>query len=164
MKKLFLVSAIVLGLGAMAPVFASETQITGDGSATKTGSMEITYGVASGYTVTIPADVDFTTGKTATRTIEASDVMIGYGKVLEVKVQGENYNEGWFLADKEASTNTLAYTLKSGDGTAITNNGVVLAVDAGNAGGSNELSFELIGIPIKAGEYADTLTFTVSVD
>ena len=167
MKKLFLVSAIVLSLGVIAPVFAAETSIEGDATGTETGTMEITYGVDSGYTVTIPANLNLTNTDPVEKTISAENVMIDFGTSLKVSISSENYSDlKWYMVDTAtgASSNKVEYTIKDGEN-AVANDDVVLEVEAGadDLSGSNTLTFQVPKVPTKAGTYKDTLKFTVEV-
>ena len=161
MKKLFLVSAIILSLGSMAPVFAANITEEGD----QTGTMEITYGVNSGYTVTIPATFNLTNTDPVEKVISAQDVRIAYGQSLKVSISSENFSESkWYMVDNAASSNKIEYTIKDGEN-AVADEGVVLEVLAGaeNLSGSNTLTFQVPEVPTRAGTYKDTLTFSVSV-
>ena len=163
MKRLFLVSAIILSLGAMAPVFAAN--ITEEGS--QTGTMEITYGVDSGYTVTIPANLNLTNTDPVEKVGSAEKVMIDYGKSLKVSIESDNYSESkWYMVDTAtgASSNKVQYTIKDGENS-VASDDVVLEVKAGADGlsGSNTLTFQVPEVPTKAGSYKDTLRFTVEV-
>ena len=113
MKKLFLVSAIVLSLGVIAPVFAAETSIEGDATGTETGTMDIIYGVESGYTVTIPANLNLTDTNPVEKTISAENVMIDFGTSLKVSISSENYSDlKWYMVDTAtgASSNKVEYS------------------------------------------------------
>ena len=160
MKRLFLISAIVLSLCAMAPVFAAS--ITEEGE--QTGTMDITYGVASGYTVTIPADLILEGTTAETSTVSATNVKIPYGTSLKVTISSDNYDGGWYLVDEDATANKVEYTIEDTNGE-IAEDGIVLEVQAGAADlkGSNELTFQVPVEPTKAGDYKDTLSFTVAV-
>lgn len=158
MKKIVsLVLALSLCLTLGVTAFAANITVDGEQSANTT----VTYGLESAYTVVIPESVviDTETGKGQT-SVSASDVLLNYGKTLNVAITGIDK-----LVDVADAENTLTYQVGKADGAAdVTNDTVVLAVAAGNTeGGEQDLFFELTQDVTKAGEYADTLTFTVNV-
>lgn len=165
-KSLSMVLALALSLSMALPAFAV-TEITSANVGANTGETVVTYGTSEGFTVTIPADfnIDTATNK-ATADVKADDVMIAYGKTLNVKISGDDYVDSWELIDTNAADNTLTYEIGTTEGgNDIVNNSVVLSVAAGNTSGATEtLYFEVIDNLTKAGTYKDTLTFTVSVD
>lgn len=159
-----LATSMLLAMSTTA--FAAGTNISTDGG---TGETVISYGMDQSFVVTIPADfiIDGQTNK-ATAKVSASNVMIGDGKVLEVTITGDDYTDKWELIDKVEANNKLEYTIGTTDGgNDIISGSVVLAVDAGDAYNKTVeevMHFEVIGTLSKAGEYDDTLTFTVDVN
>lgn len=159
MKKIVsLVLALTLCLSLGVTAFAAEITVNSAQSATTT----VTYGLDSSYTVVIPESVVIDSesykGDTA---VSASDVMLNYGETLNVTV-----TEIDVLVDAADAANTLTYKVGKTDGADdVTNGTVVLSVESGNVeGGEQALYFELTQDVTKAGNYSDTLTFTVSVD
>ena len=161
-KTLSMALALTLALSLAVPAFA--TDITVDGGV---GETVVTYGTSQGFTVTIPADftIDSATQK-ASADVEAENVLIPYGKTLNVRISGDDYVDSWELIDTAEASNQLTYNIGTTEGgNDIVNNSVVLSVAAGNTSGVTEtLYFEVIDTLTKAGTYTDTLTFTVSVD
>ena len=161
-KTLSMALALTLALSLAVPAFA--TDITVDGGV---GETVVTYGTSQGFTVTIPADftIDSATQK-ASADVEAENVLIPYGKTLNVRISGDDYVDSWELIDTAEASNQLTYNIGTTEGgNDIVNNSVVLSVAAGNTSGATEtLYFEVIDTLTKAGTYTDTLTFTVSVD
>jgi hypothetical protein len=163
-KTLSLGLALVLALSMAVPAFAAD--ITVDGGS---GETVVTYGTSQGFTVTIPADFAIDTAtKKATAKVSAENVLIPYGKVLNVRVSGHDYTDKWELIDTAEATNKLTYTIGTSEGASdIVNHSVVLGVASGEAYGSEvakSLYFQVTDTLTKAGTYTDTLTFTVSVD
>jgi len=163
-KTLSMVLALTLALSLAVPAFAAD--ITTDGGV---GETVVTYGTSQGFTVTIPADftIDGATKK-ATADVTAENVLIPYGKTLNVRVSGDDYVDAWKLIDNAEATNQLTYTIGTTEGgNDIVNNSVVLDVASGEAYGSSvteTMHFTVTDTLTKAGTYQDTLTFTVSVD
>lgn len=161
-KTLSMALALTLALSLAVPAFA--TDITVDGGV---GETVVTYGTSQGFTVTIPADftIDSATQK-ASADVEAENVLIPYGKTLNVRISGDDYVDSWELIDTAEASNQLTYNIGTTEGgDDIVNNSVVLSVASGNTSGATEtLYFEVIDTLTKAGTYTDTLTFTVSVD
>ena len=162
-KTLSLALAAVMALSLAVPAFAAD--ITTDGGS---GTTVVTYGMSQGFTVTIPASIDLDADAKATADVTAENVLIPFGKTLNVRVSGDDYTDKWELIDAASAANKLTYTIGTTDGASdIVNNSVVLDVDSGEASASTvteTLYFEVTDEITKAGSYADTLTFTVSVD
>ena len=129
----------------------------------------VTYGMSSGFVVTIPATVNLDAEGKGSCQISAENVMIAANHTLQVSLGSEDYaNTGsWELVDANAPDNTLTYTIgKVAGASDVTNNTVVLSVNAGESYQSvsgRMLHFSIVDELTKAGEYTDTLTFTVNV-
>lgn len=167
MKKILscvLCLAMMLSMGTVA--FA-ETSLTTDGGS---HDVTVTYGMDEGFTVTIPTNFTIDESKKATADVSASNVMIAYGKVLEVAISGDDYatTGSWELVDEAETENMLTYTIGTTEGgNEITNGSIVLDVESGEAYGSTvteTMYFTVVDELAKAGTYTDTLTFTVSVE
>lgn len=169
MRKLMagvLAMAMVLSAGAV----WADTQVTDKTMGDKKGTFQVTLDVTETYTVQIP-DTTRALGaknsKVDAGTITASNVLLNTSKELNVKVTSEN---NWFVKSTEASAQ-VAYELYYGsevysslESTATTDT-AVLTVASGTTTGTANLAVALTGDPTKAAsDYADTLTFTVSVD
>lgn len=129
-------------------------------------TVPVTYNVADTWTVTVPESITIDGGTwTGSGTVSASDVRIEKNTKLTVKVESENE---WKLKDKTHTGNEIAYELKA-NGEAFTSKdgNEVLAVEAGNASGSQVLTATVKEEEQKystGGEaYEDQLTFTVEV-
>lgn len=125
-------------------------------------SMNVTCNVAQSYTLTIPAETELVKGQVATADVSVTDVKIGAGETLDVKVTSVNYDNGWNLITHVMYK--LAYSIVNGSGDEVTNDSSVLSVEAGNASDSETLKFEVTGQETIAGEYQDTLSFIVEVN
>ena len=151
-------------LGTSVPAFASGTQITNENE----GETIISYGMDQGFVVIIPADFTIDSSRKATADVIAMNVMIPDGTTLKVFVSGDDYNGRWELIDESENINVLGYTIGTREGKSdIVNNSVVLSVGAGKAYNSTvtkTMYFEVIDTLTKAGNYSDTLTFTLEVD
>ena len=166
MFKKILSSALCLFmlLSTSISVFASGTQITNINK----GETIISYGMDQGFVVIIPADFEIDSSNKAEAEVIAMNVMIADGTSLKVYVSGDDYNGRWELVDEAESANTLGYIIGSEeDGNDILNNGVVLSVNAGEAYDSTvieKMYFKVVDTITKAGNYNDTLTFTLEID
>lgn len=113
----------------------------------------VTYHVNPSYTVEIPANV--TLGNDLT--VSASNVVIGYGNKLNVKING----------DFKLSNNNheVAYTVTSGTNT-ISTGDTVLTVDPKDSNsGSTTLTFKVPTTGFKyAGDYTGTVNFIITIE
>ena len=139
----------------------------------------VTYTMNEGYIVTIPAGVALSMANNAyvangSEEISADKVRINAGKVLTVKISGDDYvsdDNKWVLKETgQGSSGNLTYTIKNDQGNELENGAVVLSVLAGRGWDrgsftqvSETLSFETEEVTI-SGSFEDTLTFTVSVE
>lgn len=163
MKKLLsviLFAAITLGTSFIS--LASEEVITQD-SQEKSGQITVDYNAGVSYTVTIPASVTFTDNKkTDERGLEVKEVLLNEGTSLNVYVASANnfqmkYGQGYI--DYKIMINH--------DSRLEQNNSKILIVNAGEKAGVEILEFvtDLDKRAAKfAGNYTDTLTFTVKVE
>ena len=150
MKK---VLAILLAVALMAslavPAFAANT--TG-------GDADITTSVAPTYTVTIPADVNvaFNATETAFGAIEVTASQIHPDKCIKVALTTDGK-----LENSIDPTKVIPYVIKDSEGTAFT------AAAYLTEGDKTELSIHITADDWNAayaGEYSDTVTFTVSYE
>ena len=154
MKKLFALILTVCLLATMSvTAFAANT--TG-------GSTEVSFNVDPTYTVTIPATVELdkvdtdgvvTYEKDYTLTAQAG-VRLKKGEYIEVTV----------ASDFEMTTTegaTLAYGITAA-GNSVANNGVVAEFDTDKAEQTATIHIAAAD-PDYAGEYKDTVTFTLTV-
>lgn len=160
-KLLLLVMSLVLLMAMMIPVFAADIITDGGEQSTL-----VKYGVSDGFTVTIPAELTLQKDAEVTQTISATNVFLEYGQKLEVTVESDN-NDGtnWYLKHLKDTSKKLPYTIgNTTKGNEVTKiNDTVLTVEAGDLEESSILYFNLIGEPDLAGNYQDTLKFTVTV-
>lgn len=115
---------------------------------------QVTYHVDPSYTVEIPANV--TLGNELE--VKASNVVIGYGKKLNVKINGDfNLSNNGYK---------VAYTVTSGTNTTINSGDTVLTVNPENSNsGSSTLTFNVPTTGFKyAGDYTGTVNFTISIE
>lgn len=162
-KSMSIIAALALATSMVSslPTFAAETKSEIKfGDAVTQGSVVLTHAEASSYKVTIPADI--TLDKDETLEISASDVHIGSGKSVKVTVASEN---SWKMTDKDDTNNQVPYTVTMpGAEEALTNGTQVLSVDSVTGTDSVELSIAAPASYTYAGNYSDTLTFTVNAD
>ncbi len=131
-----------------------------ESSAEKTGAMSVDYNVAGSYTVTIPASVTFTkSGETVERGLSAKNVTLSEGSKLQVHVSSLN---GFKLKNLDSY---IDYTITANKVSDIQEDSVILSVSAGDTSGWTLLDFtaQSTDNAAYAGEYSDTLTFTVEV-
>ena len=121
-------------------------------------TMTVEFAFAPAYTVTIPETVNL--GDTAE--IKAEDVVVDFGSQVEVALAGTSGENNAFQL-KSAEGATLDYTVKNGD-TEVHVGDTVLTVNPATASaGSTTLSFEKPESVRFSGDYAGTLTFSVTV-
>lgn len=166
-KLLSVLLAIALVMSLSVTAFAADAQITVDGA--QSAETLVTYEMLEGYTVIIPDSVVINTlTSEGEAVIAAENVIIDFGKTLNIKISGDDYEDAWELIDKVNDKNKLVYNIgTSKDGDDIVNNSIVLAAPAGdyyNQKLEETLHFSLAGDTTKSGAYEDTLTFTVSID
>lgn len=127
--------------------------LSGVGFAEEGKSTTITYHVDQSYEISIPATV--TLGNTIE--VSANDVVIEYGKKLNVKINGE-----FKLNNNDYE---VAYSITSGDNP-ISSGDVVLTIDPEKTNsGSSSLTFVKPESGFKyAGDYTGTVNFTISVE
>ena len=157
MKKLF---ALILAIALMATmsVTAFATDVTTDGG---TGSTDVYFGVDPTYTVTIPAKVELQKIDTdGTITYENDYTITAEAGVRLLK---NEYIEVTVASDYVMETPqgaTLAYTITK-DAAALVN-AVVATFNTNKAEQTSEIHIAA-GDPDFAGEYTDTVTFTLTV-
>lgn len=162
MKKVFAILLAALMVATMSvTAFAAEVdQDTTD----KTGSTAVSFNVDPTYTVTIPAtvelekvDTDGTITYEKDMTVTASaGVRLKEGEKIEVTLASDFY-----LETAASATYKLPYTVTVDD-VDVENNGVVATFVTSEAEQTSTLLFAA-GNPTYAGNYTDTVTFTISV-
>ena len=160
MKKLFALILTVCLLATMSTTaFAAEI---GPGANASQGSTEVSFNVDPTYTVTIPATVELdkvdtdgvvTYEKDYTLTAQAG-VRLKKGEYIEVTVASD-----FTMATTEGAT--LAYTITAG-GASVATGGVVAEFETDKAAQSTTIHIAA-NDPDFAGEYKDTVTFTLEV-
>jgi uncharacterized cupredoxin-like copper-binding protein len=154
MKKLFALILTVCLLATMSvTAFAANT--TG-------GSTEVSFNVDPTYTVTIPATVELAkeTAGDGTVTYENDYTIVANAGV---RLKKNEYIEVTVASDFEMTTTegaTLAYTITK-DAAALVNS-IVAEFDTDKAAQTSVIHIAA-GDPDYAGEYKDTVTFTVAV-
>ena len=150
MKKVFALILTVCLLAAMATTaFAANT--TG-------GDADITTSIAPTYTVTIPADVNvtFNATETAFGAIEVTASQIHPDKCIKVELTSDGK-----LENSIDNTKVIPYAIKDADGAAFTSATYL------TEGDKTELSIQITADDWNAayaGDYSDTVTFTVSYE
>ena len=154
MKKLF---ALILTVAMLATM-----SVTAFAANTTGGSTEVSFNVDPTYTITIPATVELqkidtdgaiTYENDYTITAEAG-VRLKKGEYIEVTVTTDNEME-----TPEGAT--LEYTITA-ENAAVANNGVVATFGTDKNAQSTTIHIAA-NDPDFAGEYKDTVTFTVAV-
>ena len=150
MKKLFaLILAVVMIATMTVTAFAANT--TG-------GDADITTSIAPTYTVTIPADVNvaFNATETAFGTIEVTASQIHPDKCIKVSLTTDNE-----LNNAIDNTKVIPYAIKDSEGAEFTSATYL------TEGDKTELSIHITANDWNAayaGDYSDTVTFTVSYE
>lgn len=154
MKKLTaLVLTLALTLSLSVTAFAAE--ITDQDGSPKDTTVEITTSIEPTYTVTIPANttVAFNATSTSFGSIKLDAAQLDPGYAVKVELSASNT-----LKNKADADKTIAYTIKDG-------NGVFTSAEYLTAGDSTALTIDITQAAwdaAYAGEYSDTVTFTVS--
>ena len=154
MKKLF---ALILTVALMATM-----SVTAFAANTTGGFTEVKFNVDPTYTVTIPATVELNKVDTEGVVTYENDYTLTAQAGVRLK-KGE-YIEVTVASDFEMTTTegaTLAYTITA-EGAAVANNGVVAEFETNKSAQSTTIHIAA-NDPDYAGEYKDTVTFTVAV-
>ena len=150
MKKLFaVILAVALVMSLSVTAFAANT--TG-------GDADITTSIAPTYTVTIPADVNvaFNATETAFGAIEVTASQIHPDKCIKVALTSDGE-----LNNAIDNTKVIPYVIKDSQGAAFTSATYL------TEGDKTELSIHITASDWNAayaGDYSDTVTFTVSYE
>lgn len=149
MKKLF---ALILTVAMLATM-----SVTAFAANTTGGSMEVTYSVEPGYTVTIPETVTIGANGTSA-TVSAEDVVVNKGQYVSVTLASDN---NFTVTSGEGTT--LTYTVTK-DGQPVAAGDEILAVNPASAdNGSTEITFAINDEIQYAGTYTGSATFTIAV-
>lgn len=127
-------------------------------AATDGGDTTMSYTVNANYTVTIPATVS---GDSASLSIDAAPVLEEGQKVVISIADSANYDNGFRLKLKGADA-YVGYTISDGANTLAMGSVVLEQPAAAEQAATVNLTFT----PEKAayaGDYSDTLTFTIAV-
>ena len=154
MKKLF---AVILAVAMLATM-----SVTAFAANTTGGSTEVSFNVDPTYTVTIPATVELQKVEDNGTVTYENDYTIGAN--AGVRLKKNEYIEVTVASDFTMQTTegaTLAYSITAG-GNAVANNGVVadFATDKAEQTATIHIA---ANDPDFAGEYTDTVTFTLTV-
>ena len=154
MKKLF---ALILAIALMASL-----TVTAFAANTEGGSTEVSFNVDPTYTITIPATVELQKVEDNGTVTYENDYTIGAN--AGVRLKKNEYIEVTVVSDFTMQTTegaTLAYSITAG-GNAVANNGVVATFGTDKNAQSTTIHIAA-NDPDYAGEYKDTVTFTVAV-
>lgn len=167
MKKLLTIMlALVMVLSLSVTALAAD--ITQD-SDPKTGNTTVTFNVDPTYTVTIPATVELEKKTAADETVtyekdltvSAENVRLLEGKQIQVTLTSD-FTLTNDTQNGGAATN-LPYTVTVGDSaTPIVTDGVVATFGTSTTEQTSVLHFAAAN-PTYAGDYSDTVTFTIAV-
>ena len=155
-KLLILVLAVVMLCSVSVTAFAADLD-----EDNKVGTITVSYGVAEGYVVTIPSDVNVSTAGVET-SLSASSVLIPDGKTLTVSITSAN---NFALA---YAGSTIPYTVSVGAVEQTEASFTALSIASGTTSGNVTLTFKTtdddIASATKSGSHTDTLTFTCAVN
>ena len=154
MKKLF---ALILTVALLATM-----SVTAFAANTTGGSTEVSFNVDPTYTVTIPATVELQKVEDNGTVTYENDYTIGAN--AGVRLKKNEYIEVTVASDFEMTTTegaTLAYTITAEDA-AVATGGVVATFETNKSAQSTTIHIAA-NDPDYAGEYKDTVTFTVAV-
>ena len=154
MKKLTaILLTMILALSMTSTAFAAEIT-EGDGSP-KSEEVTISASIAPTYTVTIPEDIQVEFNKTSAAfgTISLDEARIDPGYAVKVELTASG-----LLKNKADDTRTIAYAINA-------NGAAFESQEYTAAGQSTPLTIDITQEAWNqayAGEYSDTLTFTIS--
>ena len=154
MKKLF---AVILAVALMATM-----SVTAFAANTEGGSTEVSFNVDPAYTVTIPATVELNKVEDNGTVTYENDYTIT--AEAGVRLKNGEYIEVTVASDFEMTTTegaTLAYSITAG-GNAVATGGVVAEFDTDKLEQTANIHIAA-NDPDFAGEYKDTVTFTIAV-
>ena len=154
MKKIF---ALILTVAMLATM-----SVTAFAANTTGGSTEVSFNVDPTYTVTIPATVELQKVEDNGTVTYENDYTIGAN--AGVRLKKNEYIEVTVASDFEMTTTegaTLAYTITAEDA-AVATGGVVATFETNKSAQSTTIHIAA-NDPDYAGEYKDTVTFTVAV-
>lgn len=162
MKKILAFAlALVMALSLSASAFAVDIN---QDATQKYGETNVTFNVDPTYTVTIPATV--TLAKAADgnykqdAAVSATDVRLEEGKTIKVTLEGDFK----LVTGATGATYELPYTVTvDDDATPIASGATVATFTTTTAEQSSTLHFAAEN-PTYAGNYSDTVTFTISVE
>lgn len=158
MKKLLtILLALVMVLSLSVTAFAADINQDSD---PKAGNTTVTFNVDPTYTVTIPATVTLAKDEESgsykqDATITATDVRLKEGETIKVTIASD--------FTLTAGTTDWPYTVKVGTSdTAIATDAIVATFTTNPAEQTSVLHFAAEN-PTYAGNYSDTVTFTIAV-
>ena len=143
---------------ALAVMLIMSLSVTAFAANTTGGEADITTSIAPTYTVTIPADVNvqFNATETAFGAIEVEAAQIHPDKCIKVELTSDGK-----LENSIDATKVIPYAIKDSTGAAFTSATYL------TEGDKTELSIHITADDWNAayaGEYSDTVTFTVSYE
>ena len=156
-------AALVLSLAGVGGA-AEEQEITWTG--TQSGELKVTYTIGESCSFTIPTEVSPGKDEFKDAAFSVDSAILGSDSMLVVKITSNN---GWKM--KLDENNVIPYTMKY-NGVDVTVDGdnpvticeITKSIITENDVLSPSLSFKIndVDLPTVAGEYTDTLTFTVT--
>lgn len=164
-------------VAAMVPGMAFAADITGTiDDVTTQGTTDVKYYVTSGYTWSVPSEIDFGKDKGVNQTsavaadgqgenpqqVKVTKNVIPDGAKLQITAEGDGAQSAFTVVNGKT---TLSYTVAKGDST-INPGDVVLSVNAGTAEGSQALTFTLStgsNTAEVAGEYKGKVHYVASI-
>ena len=154
---------------AMSASAVDPTQIVPDDSSNptpETAGAEVTYNVDPGYTVTIPAGADISSGSDE-QSITANDVLLEQGQKITVTLfEASNTESGkLFTAKDESGESTVNYTIKAGDtDVAVGDKVAEFETKTGEQSATLTFTKDADSTPTYAGTHTETLTFNIAVE
>ena len=183
MKKFIALALVIIMMAAIAvPAMAADKTVDQDSTGTdRTPTTLVTFGVTDGYTVTVPATVEFGTNLFTETTVSAEDVIIPGNKVLQVKIASDTTaGKTAFTMVATNGSDPVEYKVSTSfdfeNGTyaeatdVCTNGTVVLEVVSNQTDDEDNVTLAksatlYFGTPgtNQSGDYSDTLTFSVDL-
>ena len=163
MKKCLSIILMFFLIFSSSVVLLAEEETITQNSPDNSDNITVDYDAGVTYTVTIPANVTFTdTEKEIERSMQIRDVVLNEGSTLHVNLTSRNdfkmmYGKGYI----EYQLMINSHDISQG------NDYTILSVPSGESSGWAILKFTTDlqkDHVLYTGNYADTLTFTVSID
>lgn len=165
MKKIVTgILTLALTMASIVPAVAAETTIN-ENTDPKTGDTTVSFHVDPTFTITIPTTVKLERQEKEGTVTYESDGTISASEGLRLK-NGDQIKVALTTCDYKLSSKekaTLDYSVKVGNMAITADNNTVATFTTSTQAQTSTLHF-IAGDPEYAGEYSDTVTFTIAIE